>query len=323
MTRRQATVHAIPRAKAGRPRKAPSIPTAKAVRRGRAPRADRPSKADKLEQAILLNLGPSPKMYGNNPPKRQIRTIRLEDIKIDESYQRNFRLAHAQKIAEEFDIRKMGIPLVNDRNGQYFCVDGQHSIHAIKIVNSFLPGYLTSIECEVVDEPGPKEEARLFVSRNKRSKMPATSSFKANHRSGDADCIRVANVLHSRGLAVKGMKRRGTIPITCIVPVCWAYQMGVLEDFLDVVKATWGLIDSAFHVTVFHPIAAVLVKNRGRVDLGHLVKTLSKFAPAGLRSMGVTGGFTRTVRIANFVVNAYNKSAKKADRIELVGSSDI
>jgi hypothetical protein len=29
------------------------------------------------------------------------------------------------------------------------------------------------------------------------------------------------------------------------------------------------------------------------------------------------------VNIANFVVNAYNKAARKADRIEPVGSSDI
>lgn len=289
-----------------------------------APSAKKTPKTLQIQLAISQNLGPNPVMYGDNPPKRKIRKVLLEDIKIDNSYQREFRLAHAQKIASEFDIQKMGIPLLNDRNGQLFCVDGQHSIHAVRIINSVCPGFLTSIECEVVNQDGARDEAELFVGRNDRSKVPPTNTFKAKHRSGDATCIRVANILHGRGLSVKGMKKRNTLPITCIVPVCWAHKMGVLEDSIDVIKATYGLIERAFHVTVFHPVAALIAKNRGHVNLNHLAQTLSKFTPAGLLTQcGTPDGRGRTVNIANFIAKAYNKTAKKSDKIEKVGSSDI
>lgn len=286
--------------------------------------AHKTTKTLQIQLAIRQNLGSNPVMYGDNPPKREIRKLRLEEINIDPSYQRDFRLAHAQKIASEFDIQKMGIPLLNDRNGKLFCVDGQHSIHAVKIINSVFPGFITSIECEVVVLDRVKDEAGLFVGRNDRSKVPPTNTFKAKHRSGDATCIRVANILHGRGLSVKGMRKKNTVAITCIVPVCWAHKMGVLEDTIDVIKATYGLIERAFQVTVFHPVAALIAKNRGHVNLNHLAQTLSKFTPAGLLTQcGTTDGRIRTVNIANFIVRAYNKSAKKADRIEMVCSSDI
>jgi hypothetical protein len=290
----------------------------------KAKRAPKAIKVSGIELAIRKNLGHDPVMYGDDPPKREMRKVRLGTIKVDRSYQREFRRAHAEKIAANFDIQKMGIPLLNDRNGRLFCVDGQHSIHAIEIINSVYPGFLTSIWCEVVAEAGPKQEADLFVGRNYRSKMPPTSTFKAEHRSGNPTCIKVANILHSRGLSVKGMRIRNTLPITCIVPVCWAHRMGVLEDSIDVIKATYGLIEQAFQVTVFHPVAALIVKNRGHVDFDLLVRTLSRFTPAGLLTKcGTPDGRGRTVNIANFIVNAYNRAAKKSEKIETVGGSDI
>ena len=107
-------------------------------------------KTSAIQLAILKRLGPAPVLYGNNPPKRSIRKINLDSIKIDSSYQRAFRPSKAQKIAAGFDIEKMGIPLLNERSGELFCVDGQHSIAAIRIINGFCPGFLNVIECEVL-----------------------------------------------------------------------------------------------------------------------------------------------------------------------------
>jgi hypothetical protein len=290
----------------------------------KAKRAPKAKKITKLEQAILRNFGASPVMYGNDPPKPDLRKIRVDEIRFDHTYQRKFKPGHARKIAAKFDIRKLGIPVVAEREGVPFGVDCQHRIHAISLLNAVRPGFLTSVWCEVTPESGRREESDLFTGRNDSSKVSPTDIFKAKHTAGDPTCVKVANILNGRGLSVKGMKGRGTLPVTCIVPVCWAHERGVLEDAIDAVKSTWGLIEQAFHVTVFHPVAAILVRNRGRVNHATLVQTLSKFTPAGLRTRcGTTDGRGRTVNIANFIVNAYNKVAKKADRIEAVGSSDI
>ena len=313
MTRRNAATLAIP------------MPT-----RGKAHKADKKEapkakKLTRLEMAILANLGrDSHKTYGENPPKPDIRLIRVDAINFDHSYQRKFKPGHARKIAANFDIKKLGIPMVADRDGKFFGVDCQHRIAAIEMINASRPGYIKSVWCEVVPDSGRKEEADMFTGRNDSSRVSPTDIFKAKHTAGDQTCIRVANILNGKGLCVKGMKRAGNVPVTCIVPVCWAHERGVLEDTIDVIKSTWGLIDEAFQVTVFHPVAAVLVKNRGQVNRRTLVQTLSKFTPAGLRTRcGTPDGRGRTVNIANFVVNAYNKAARKADRIEPVGSSDI
>ena len=281
-------------------------------------------KISPIQREILKRLGPAPVLYGNNPPKRIIRKINIDSIKIDSSYQRAFRPGKAQKIATWFDIEKMGIPLLNERGGEFFCVDGQHSIAAIKIINGFCPGFLNVIECEVVEKSGPREEADLFVGRNDRAKMSALMTFKAKHRSGNTTCIRIANILNANHIHVDGMKKKDTIVgVSCIVPVEWSYEMGVLEDAIKVIKSTYGLVDEAFGVTVFHPVAALIAKNRGIVNLDDLVKVLSKFTPAGLVSKGVTDGRKRTVSIANFIVESYNKTASKTDKLDKISGSEI
>lgn len=274
---------------------------------------------------IRKNAGKNPEMHGDNPPKPTLQKISIEELHVDSTYQRPMKPSLVKRIAVEFDYKKFGIPVVVFRNSRYYIIDAQQRIAGAKLRNIACPGFLTSVWCEVVpDMEGRTDEARLFGGRNDNQKVNTVERFKSDYAAGKNFAVKIVGILNTRGLTVKGMPRPNALPITCVAPVRWAHSTGVLEDSIDAIKATWGLIDDAFQVTCFHPIASVLYKNKGQVDIGRLATVLKKFTPAGLKTKcGTTDGRSRTVNIANFVVRSYNKGLKAAQRLEEVESRDI
>lgn len=275
-------------------------------------------------QDIRRNLGKNPAKKGASPDKPSIELIRIEDFQIDSLYQRSMKNAKIRKIATEFNPRKFGIPVVAYRGSKPYLIDGQQRTCALMLINSACPGFRTSVWCEVVpDVNGRAEEAEIFDGRNDNKPILPIENFKAEWASKDASAVSIVRALHANGITVKGIPCSGALPIICIAAVKYSHKMGVLNETIDAIRATWGLVDEAFKVTCFHPIAAVLHKNRGAVDNAQLVKTLKKFTPAGFKAMADSNGHNRTVSIANRIVDAYNKGLKKADQIQEVKSTDV
>jgi hypothetical protein len=274
---------------------------------------------------IRRNIGKNPVKYGDNPPKPNLVLIPLEALDIESLYQRGTKAASVYKIAVDFDYRKLGIPVVALRNGKYWVIDAQQRTRAILLMNLACPGYLTSVWCELVpDTRGRADEADLFDGRNNSKPILPIERFKACWAARKPWAVDIVNDLHSKGITVKGIARPGAVPVTCIAAVKYAHNAGVLDETIQAIDSTWGLIDEAFQVTCFHPIAGVLHRNRGKVDMEHLVKTLKKFRPAGFKAFAnTTDGRGRTVGIAARIVKAYNKGLGKAEQIEEVKSSDV
>ena len=296
--------------------------TATAKRNKTKPKGRKPiAILDKIRQ----NMGKKPEMYGDEPPKPTLQKIRIDDLHVDNTYQRPMKPSLVKRIAVEFDYKKFGVPVVVLRNGKFYVIDAQQRIAGAKLRNLACPGFLTSVWCEVVpDVAGRTEEAKLFGGRNDNQKVNTLERFKSDYAAGKNSAVKIVGILNGRGLAVKGMHRPNTLPITCVAPVRWAYDTGVLEDTIDAIKATWGLIEEAFQVTCFHPIAAALHKNKGRVDIGHMADVLKKYTPSALKTKcGTTDGRSRTANIANFIVKAYNKGMKTAQQIDEVEVRDI
>src|SRR5262245_14620837 len=87
--------------------------------------------------------------------------------------QREFRKAHGDEIAKDFDLNKLGYPIMNFRDGIYWILDGQHRIYALR-ENGFGDDVL---ECEVYENLTDQEMADIFIGTNTRKQIPPFDGF--------------------------------------------------------------------------------------------------------------------------------------------------
>ena len=69
------------------------------------------------------------KIYDGNYEFKQLNTKQIE---FDKDYQRETDSREVAKILKEFDPRVVNVIKVSYRDGRYFCVDGGHTISALK-----------------------------------------------------------------------------------------------------------------------------------------------------------------------------------------------
>lgn len=103
-----------------------------------------------------------------------LRWVPVADIKINPLAQREFRPAHAQQIAANFDPDAFQYPVVNLREGHYWCVDGQHTIGAFRLM-----GWDDQqVQCVVHIGLTVAQEARLFLKLNNKKTIEAFDKFR-------------------------------------------------------------------------------------------------------------------------------------------------
>jgi hypothetical protein len=276
-----------------------------------------------MRNMIARRMGPNPVMHGHNAVRRVIVDVPLCDLMDEPKYQKRFNPAHAMRIAAEFDIKKMCTPTVVFREGKFYQLTGRHATAAIRHINSLYPGYMNTIQCELVFPSGIAEESAIFVARNDHKRLNAVTRHRAKLLAGETKSAAVQNILDQKGVFVNETRSPSPRSTSSIVPMIWAYEEGVLGPSIDVILSNWASEDRAFEVTVFHPIAALIAKNKAHIDLGVLASCLSGHTPEDVTSWGVTGGMERTVRIANCIADAYNGHAGGPGGAMYVESCDI
>jgi ParB-like chromosome segregation protein Spo0J len=86
----------------------------------------------------------------------KIRAVPIAQMRIPPALvtQREFRKAHGDRIAAELDLNKIGYPIINHRDGNYWVCDGQHRIYALR-QNGFEND---ALDCEVFDGPDRRRD---------------------------------------------------------------------------------------------------------------------------------------------------------------------
>lgn len=108
------------------------------------------------------------------PRASHLMWVPIADMKVSPKAQREFKESHAADYAADFDLEALGYPVVSKRDGNFYIVDGQHRVAALKMI-----GWGDqSIQCEVYDGLTESEEAELFLRRDKRRAIQAFDRFR-------------------------------------------------------------------------------------------------------------------------------------------------
>src|SRR5260370_36040238 len=121
------------------------------------------------------------------PELPNIELVRLASVERPR-YQRTLDEKRAIEIAKDFDFRAVGVPLVSNRDGALWIVDGQHRVTML-----LQRGY-EEWPCEVLNDLKYEDEAVLFVRRNNMKVPPVLVTFNARFDGSAEPAVSAARV---------------------------------------------------------------------------------------------------------------------------------
>lgn len=147
---------------------------------------------------------------------RQIKThskvelVPLSRMRVSQSAQRSLNTGRVDKLVVDFDPEQMGFPVVSFRAGQYWIIDGQHRVEALK---SWLgKGWETQkIECRVYHGMNEREEADMFDRLNNQLAVKTFDKFKVRVTAGRKTEVEVQKIVEREGLRISVSKEDGSV----------------------------------------------------------------------------------------------------------------
>ena len=209
-------------------------------------------------------------------PELELKKIPLENIKFAE-YQRELKPSKVNKIVKNFVPDVMGIALVSFRNGDFYCIDAQHRIEALKKL-----GY-TEILCQVLTGLTYEEECYRFVLLNTgRTQLTANQVFHGRVEEKDKDAL--ALVAMFKKYRFDYNKNNGTKDDNLIgaigqfVKMQKNYGIDKVEQVLRILRNAWYGDKNSLSAAIINGLSTYLSENLDTDEL-ILTKALEKVIP--------------------------------------------
>jgi hypothetical protein len=149
----------------------------------------KPSGDTRLERAALLKWVPIPKMRISPTSQRELKQHRVDHL------------------VAEFDLEQLGNPVVSEREGAFYVLDGQHRIAALKDM-----GWGDQqIECWTYTGLSEAEEAERFLKLNDILTVDAFSKFRVGVSAGRDEETDIDRIVHAEKLVISRDRIAGAI----------------------------------------------------------------------------------------------------------------
>jgi len=157
-------------------------------------------------------------------------------------YQRTTDQKRAERIAANFDVAKLGMLVVSERDGKFHLLDGAHRASALKILK-----YSHTL-CIILHDLTYEQEAEYFrTQRDNTRSLSQFSLFKAGIEAGDPMCIAIRDAAKKYGFEIRASSKdfKSISAIHALKTVATIYGYDVLDTTLRLIRETWdGLKDA-------------------------------------------------------------------------------
>lgn len=176
---------------------------------------------------------------GKNRVERaaRLKWVPIAMTRVSPLAQREVNTARVNHIAADFDLEQIGTPTVNLRNGQFYVIDGQHRIEALKVI-----GWGDQqIQCWTYEGLSEVEEAEKFLKLNDTLPVDALAKFRVGvqaNRPVECDIDRVV-----RALELKVSRDQIEGGISAVATLRRVYERSgpaVLSRALRIVRNAYG-----------------------------------------------------------------------------------
>lgn len=130
--------------------------------------------------------------------RSEIEWIPLDKLEVSPLAQREIRPAWVSELAASLDLEQIGALTVNERNGRYFIIDGQHRAEAMRLF-----GFDTEkLQCFTYHGLSEQEEAEMFLKLNNRLKVSSMDEFKIAVQAGRKIEVDIDRIVREAGLHI-------------------------------------------------------------------------------------------------------------------------
>lgn len=232
--------------------------------------------------------------------------------------QRRFRKAHGDRIAAELDLNKLGLPIVNHRDGIYWLVDGQHRIYGLR-QNGFKDELL---ECQVYENLTDAEMADTFLGADDRKAVPLFDKFHIACTAGHVRERDIQRTVETQGLKISqgGTDENSIGAIAALGKVYDRAGTTVLGQVLRTLRDAYGGDPKGFDGTIIEGVGLVFNRYGSRLTEHDLTKALTT-ASTGARGLlrraeaqRQRTGNQKAHCVAATVVDIYNRGVDRGKR---------
>ena len=247
--------------------------------------------------------------------EREIQTLKISELQVPDEYQRSMDIKRAKKIASEFDVSKLDLITVSERNGSYYVVDGLHRISAMKILG------MRECECVIIRGASLEGEAKRFYTQNEnRRQLTAYDVFKAKLAAKNPAAVEIKEILERNGYEIVhgGYAGRKLQSVTALEYIYSKYSPSILDETFKLISAAWDSDKNGVHNQFIKGVAKFvdLCTNQNKFDVIRIAAKLSQSSPAKImslaRSRTLSTQFNDEIAIA--LAETYNKGRTTGSR---------
>lgn len=201
--------------------------------------------------------------HGRKPSKIYLVPIAKMRVPAALITQREFRKAHGDRIAADLDLNKLGYPVMNHRDGNFWVLDGQHRIYALK-----QNGFETyELPCEVYENLSDAEMADIFLGRGDSKAISPYDKFHVACTAGYKRETDIRRTIEAQGLKVGRTSEENTIgAISACGKVYDRAGCVVLGQTLRALKAAFSGDQSAFDGSLIEGVGLVFTRYNGQTN---------------------------------------------------------
>lgn len=180
--------------------------------------------------------------------RSQLKEVPLVKMRVCDSAQRDLKPSRVDFLAAEFDPEMFGYPVVSNRDGHYYIIDGQHRVRAV--IAWLGKGWETqSVTCRVYTGMSEQDEADMFCRLNDILTVGAFPKFKARVTAGSEPECSVKRTVEKTGLRISQGKEEGTVSaVSTLTKVYKRDGAATLSRCLLIVNNSFGAMGLTNHV---------------------------------------------------------------------------
>lgn len=210
---------------------------------------------------------------------KTIESLSLEKLRIDENYQSKISMAHAKKIALNFNLLGLGLIHVNRRNdGFYYIIDGQHRTKAMEIRS------VKFMDCIVYEGMTIKDEATAYRFLNTTKVKKPMDIAGAKFEAGETNTLHIVSILDNYGLKVdfKNPEKGHIKAWATIEKIYYSDGPKMLNDVITILYNSFGREKDAYQTFVLQGLYLFMKDYEGKYKEDWLIKNFKKF---GLKTL--------------------------------------
>lgn len=203
----------------------------------------------------------------------RLRWVPLGKMRVSPLAQRELNMARVEHIARTMDLEQIGTPTVNERDGHFYIIDGQHRVEALR---QWLGEECDSqtVQCWTYVGLSEQDEAEKFLKLNDTLTVNALSKFKVGVQAERTRETDIDRIVRAQGLCVTADKVEGGVrAVGTLSRVYDREGAAALARALGVIRDAYG--SAGFEAPVIDGIGYLCGRYNGELDVPTAVTKLA------------------------------------------------